>query len=177
MVISLLDYQKKRRSRGIWLLFLYLALLFYGFGVQMLESFLNYPMWWDMGAHMNNLDFIAVRQIHQWRIFPLLVIPLALRVPVSIALLWWRPGFIRVWMLGAILALQLIGWTSSFQIQIPIQLALTNQGFSNELFARLITTDLWWRVLPFVCEVGISLLMVRLILRLVYLSQSATSTR
>ncbi|KAM3113174.1 hypothetical protein [Phormidesmis sp. 146-33] len=176
-MISLLDYQKKRRSQSLWLLLLYLALLFYGFGVQMLESFLNYPMWWDLGARMSNVDFIAVRQVHQWRIFPLLVIPLALRVPVSIALFWWRPAFIQVWMLVAILALQLIGWTSSVRIQIPIQLALTNQGFSNELFARLITTDIWFRVLPFVCEVWIGLLIVRLMLGLVYLSRSTSSIR
>ncbi|MGV0024502.1 hypothetical protein [Phormidesmis priestleyi] len=75
----------------------------------MLELLLNYPMWWDMGARMSNIDFIAVRQAHQWRIFPLLVIPLALRVPVSIALLWRRPGFIRSWMLLSILAFQLVG--------------------------------------------------------------------
>ena len=55
----------------------------------------------------------------------------------------------------------MIGWASSGLIQIPIQLALTDCGFSDELFARLIVTDRWLRVLPFVCEAVAELWMLR----------------
>lgn len=64
-----------------WLLMLYLTLLFYGFGVGMLESLLNYPMWRDFGTRMTNPDFVANRRVFEWRICPLLVIPIAARVP------------------------------------------------------------------------------------------------
>ncbi len=149
------------RSLGAWLLVAYLALLFFGFGSGMLESFLNYPMWRDMGARMDNADFIFTRREHTWRIFPLLVIPLAARVPATIALLLWGPAFVPRKAVVAALALQLVGWTSSGFIQIPIQLALTDRGFSDGLFARLIVTDRWLRVLPFVVEVSIGMLLLR----------------
>jgi hypothetical protein len=57
------------------------------------------------------------------------------------------------------LALQLVSWTSSALIQIPIQVVLTEQGFSDALFRRLIVTDLWLRVLPGVLEVALGGLM------------------
>jgi hypothetical protein len=144
-----------------WLLIAYTALLYFGLGASLLESFLNYPMWWDMGARMSGEDFTATRRGHTWRIYPLLVVPLALRFPVTLALLWRRPHLFPRWALGVAVAGQLIGWTSSGLVQIPIQIALTGQGFSDELFARLIVTDRWLRVLPFVCEAVAGLWMLR----------------
>lgn len=135
---------------------LYLALLYYGFGVGMLESLMNYPMWKDFGARMTNADFIATRNGDLWRVFPLLVIPEAARVPVTLALLWLRPVFVPRWVPPFALAMQAILWLSSATIQIPIQLTLNADGFSNELFDRLIATDLWLRVLPLTTEVAVS---------------------
>src|SRR5262245_28705143 len=143
------------------LLVAYIALLFFGLGAGLLESFLNYPMWRDMGARMSNEDFMLTRREHTWRIYLLLVIPLALRLPVTLALLWCMPSLFPRWALLVALAGQLIGWTSSGLIQIPIQLALTECGYSDELFDRLIVTDLWFRVLPFICEVVAELWMLR----------------
>jgi hypothetical protein len=152
--------ETESRPFGAYLLIAYLALLCYGLGAGLLESFLNYPMWRDMGARMNNADFMATRADHTWRIFPLLVIPLALRAPVTLALFAWRPRFVPGWAVRVAVAAQFIGWVSSVTVQIPIQTALTETGYSNLLFARLIVTDIWFRVLPFVCEgaVGIFLL-------------------
>lgn len=149
------------RLLGAWLLVAYLALLFFGLGAGLLESLLNYPMWRDMGARMSNEDFMLTRREHTWRIFPLLVIPLALRVPVALALLWRRPSFVPRWAVLVGLTMQAVGWASSLLIQIPIQFALTDNGFSDELFARLIVTDLWFRVLPLACEVAVGLLILR----------------
>lgn len=153
--------EKGTRTLGAWLLVVYLALLFFGLGAGLLESFLNYPMWRDMGARMSNEDFMLTRREHTWRIFPLLVIPLALRVPVTLALLWRRPAFVPLWAILVALAGQLVGWASSATIQIPIQNALTDHGFSDDLFARLIVTDLWLRVLPFTCEAVVGVLILR----------------
>jgi hypothetical protein len=152
-------------ARGAGPLLVYLALLFFGLGAGLLESFLNYPMWRDMGARMSNEDFMATRREHTWRVFPLLVIPLALRVPATLALLWWRPRFVPRWAVLAALAVQVVGWASSGIIQIPIQVALTERGFSDDLFARLIVTDLWLRAVPFVCEGVIGALMLRCLAR------------
>lgn len=147
------------RPASAGVLCLYLALLFYGFGVHLLESQLNYPMWRDMGRRMKNADFVANRQVFEWRIYPLLVVPLAARVPVTFALLWLRPPFVPRWVPPVALALQLVSWTSSALIQIPIQVTLTEHGFSDALFRRLIVTDLWLRVLPGVLEAAIGGLM------------------
>jgi hypothetical protein len=59
------------------------------------------------------------------------------------------------------LAGQVTGWVSSGLIQIPIQLALTDRGYSDELFARLIVTDFWLRVLPLLGEVVAEVAMLR----------------
>lgn len=91
-----------------WLLIAYIALLYFGLGAGLLESFLNYPMW-DMGARMSNEDFIATRREHTWRIYLLLVVPLALRVLVTLALLWRRPHLFPRWALWVAVGGQLIG--------------------------------------------------------------------
>jgi hypothetical protein len=148
------------RPLGAYVLAAYLALLAYGLGAGMLESFLNYPMWRDMGARMADVDFKATRAEHTWRIFPLLVIPLALRAPVTLALLAWRPAFVPAWAVQVALAAQFLGWLSSGTIQIPIQTALTERGYSDELFARLIVTDLWFRVFPALCEAAVGLFLL-----------------
>jgi hypothetical protein len=140
---------------GGWLLTAYLVLLFYGLGVTLLESLLNYPMWWDMGARMNNDDFMTTRRDHTWRILTVMVAPLALRVPVTLALLWRRPSFLPLWAVLIAAAVQLVGWSSSVLIQIPIQFELSDHGFSDALFDRLIVTDRWLRVLPLVGEAAV----------------------
>jgi hypothetical protein len=148
------------RPLGAYVLTAYLALLAYGLGAGMLESFLNYPLWRDMGARMADADFMATRAEHTWRIFPLLVIPLALRAPVTLALLACRPGFVPAWAVQVALTAQFLGWLSSGTIQIPIQTALTERGYSDELFARLIVTDLWFRVLPALGEAAVGLFLL-----------------
>jgi hypothetical protein len=65
---------------------------------------------------------------------------------------WRRPYLFPRWALGVAVVSQLVGWTSSGLIQIPIQVALTEQGFSDELFAQFVVTDRWLGVLPFACE-------------------------
>jgi len=127
-----------------WLLIAYIALLYLGQGASLLESFLNDPMWRDMGAE----DFMPTRSEHIWRIYPLLVVPLALRVPVTLSLLWRRPHLFPRWALWVALAGHMTGWASSGFIQT----ALTEHGFSDALFSRLVVTDRWLRVLPFACE-------------------------
>ena len=148
------------RPLGAYALAAYLALLAYGLGAEMLESLLNYPLWRDMGARMADADFVATRAEHTWRIFPLLVIPLALRVPVTLALLAWRPRFVPGWAVQVALTAQFLGWLSSATIQIPIQFALTERGYSDELFVRLIVTDLWFRVFPAACEGAVGLFLL-----------------
>ncbi|MBX9584231.1 MAG: hypothetical protein K2X87_28360 [Gemmataceae bacterium] len=139
----------------------YLALLFYGLGAGLLEQLLNYPMWRDMGARMADADFTATRRDHLWRIVPLLVIPVALRFPATVFLLARRPAFVPRWAVLVALACQAVGWASSALIQIPIQSALTDHGYSDALLDRLIVTDFWLRVLPSVVEAGVGLFLLR----------------
>jgi hypothetical protein len=151
---------KRTERLGAWLLALYLAMLFYGLGAHLLESLLNYPMWRDMGARMADADFMATRRDHTWRIFALLVIPLAVRFPVTVLLLARRPAFVPRWAVSVALNCQVLGWVSSFAILIPIQFALNDHGYSDVLFARLIVTDLWLRVLPLCCEAAVALVVL-----------------
>lgn len=84
---------------------------------------------------------------------------------MTFVLPWLRPRFPPQWAVPFALAMQAISWTSSVTIPIPIQVALTADGFSNELFDRLIVTDLWLRVLPAVCEVAVGLVVIRSVVR------------
>lgn len=130
------------------LLIIFFGLFFYVWGAANLEGLLNYPFWRDMGPMMTNENFIQLRSDHLWKIAPLLVLPVAVLVIVTISLVFMGPPSIPRWAMIVILCFELTSVLSTIFIQIPIQLQHNTQGHDLASFSRLITTDFWLRKLP-----------------------------
>lgn len=131
----------ERRSRAADSFFiLTFALTFYCVGAAFVEAFVNYRTWPLIGP----AEFQAYHQALSPRIIGTLVIPLAIQTIMSVALIWFRPRAIPRAAIILAVAFNLINWTSTFLIQIPIQRQLFTNGYSLELINKLILTD-WIR--------------------------------
>ena len=73
-----------------------------------------------------------------------MVIPIAVKSLLVVMLLWFRPMGIPKWAIVLAVGFELINWASSFAVQIPIQIQLSDSGNSLALLEKLIATD-WIR--------------------------------
>jgi hypothetical protein len=128
-----------------WTFALAFALVLYGNGAAFVESFVNYPSWYLIGAD----SFAAYHQFIGPRVIAFLVAPALLGTVFTIALLRFRPATIPLWAVWVAFALQTIVWVSTATIQIPIQLQLGVQGAAPALLDRLIETNWWLRRIPY----------------------------
>jgi len=135
------------------LLVAFFCLFFSVWGAGNLEGWMNYPFWRDMGAMMTNEEFKQLRADHHWKIVPSLVVPYAIFGLVTIALAIAPPPSIPRWAMLIIVALQLVSFTSTVFIQVPIQFHLSTHGYDLAALDRLITTNFWFRHLPHMAQV------------------------
>ena len=142
----------------------FICLFFYRFGAANLEGLVNYPFWRDMGQTMSNADFIRLRELHLWKVYPLLVLPFGLEIIAATVLLRLGHPAVPRWMFVAIVALLLVAFLSTVFIQIPIQNQHTRSGYDRPGFDRLIATDLWLRKVPSLAE---GLLAIRVLWRVI----------
>ena len=138
-----------------WTFVIAFALVFYGTGAAVMESFVNYPSWRLIGAD----EFIAYHQFISPRVLTFLVAPLLLGTAFTVLMLWSRPAGIPGWAVWAAIAAQAVVWVSTVTIQVPIQLQLSDQGLSVELIERLIETNFWLRRIPYAICAGLFLWM------------------
>jgi len=138
-----------------WTFLIAFALVFYGTGAAVIESFVNYASWHLIGAE----EFIAYHQFISPRVLTFLVAPLLLGTAFTILLLWSRPAAIPAWAVWAAIAAQAVVWVSTVAIQLPIQFQLSDQGLSVEVIERLIETNFWLRRIPYAICAGLFLWM------------------
>lgn len=138
-----------------WNFLVAFALVFYGTGAAVIESFVNYPSWNLIGAE----EFIAYHQFISPRVLTFMVAPLLLGTAFTILMLRSRPTGIPVWAVWAATAAQAVVWVSTVTIQVPIQLQLSDQGLSVELIERLVETNFWLRRIPYAICAGLFLWM------------------
>jgi hypothetical protein len=144
----------------VWVFSIAFALVWYGNGAAFIESFVNYPSWHLVGAE----EFSAYHQFISPRVIAFLVAPAVLGTIFTIALIWLRPLGVPAWALWGAILTQIVVWTSTIAIQLPIQFALSESGFSVELIERLTTTNFWLRRVPYVISAALFLWMaVRLL--------------
>jgi hypothetical protein len=151
----------RRAKAASWLFLITFALVFYGTGASFIESFVNYPTWRLVGAD----EFQAFHQALSPLVIGYMVVPLMLTTVLTAALFWLRPATIPRWGIALSLGLQLIAWISTFAIQIPIQMELSNAGLSLPLIERLIVTNWWLRRVPMLINSLLFLWMMSLLLR------------
>lgn len=138
-----------------WIFLIAFALVFYGTGAAVIESFVNYASWPFIGDD----EFIAYHQFISPRVLAFLVAPLLLGTAFTILMLWSRPVAIPAWAVWAAIAAQAVVWVSTVTIQVPIQLQLSDHGLSVELIERLIETNFWLRRIPYAICAGLFLWM------------------
>lgn len=128
-----------------WIFLLAFALVFYGNGAAVVETLVNYPSWRLIGEN----EFTAYhRFIGPW-VIGLVVAPVALGTVFTLLLLKFRPDAIPLWAVWVAVLLQAVVWISTATIQVPIQIALSTDGFSAPLLDRLIETNWWLRRVPY----------------------------
>lgn len=128
-----------------WVFLIAFALVCYGTGASLMESFVGYSSWHLVGS----AEFTQFHRFISPRILTFLVAPLVLGTVFSILLIWFRPAAIPAWAVWASIALQAIVWVSTVTIQVPIQLRLSADGLSLPLLERLIVTNFWLRRIPY----------------------------
>jgi hypothetical protein len=138
-----------------WIFVIAFALVFYGTGAAVMESFVNYASWPLIGAD----EFIAYHQFISPRVLAFLVAPLLLGTAFTIGMLWSRPAVIPRWAVWTAIAAQGVVWVSTVTIQVPIQIQLSNHGISAGLVERLIETNFWLRRIPYGICAGLFLWM------------------
>jgi hypothetical protein len=138
-----------------WTFVLAFALVFYGTGAAVMESFVNYASWHLIGPE----EFVAYHRFISPRVLTFLVAPLLLGTAFTILMLWSRPDGIPVWAVWAAIAAQAVVWVSTVTIQLPIQFQLSDQGLSVALVERLIATNFWLRRIPYAICAGLFLWM------------------
>jgi hypothetical protein len=143
-----------------WVFAIAFALVWYGNGAAFVESFVNYPSWHLVGSE----HFPVYFQFIGPRVIAFFVAPAVLGTIFTIALIWLRPSGIPAWAVWGAILTQTVVWASTIAIQLPIQFALGESGFSVELIERLITTNFWLRRVPYAISAVLFLWMaVRLI--------------
>lgn len=135
------------------------ALTFYTSGASVIDNYVLYQTFPVVGEN----EFVAFRAVFTPRIVALLVVPLVLRSVFSVLLLWLRPPAIRPWHVGLFLACQIVGWVSTFAVQLPIQLEL-DKGKNLELIQRL-TETIWLRTATNFACAALMLWMIFLVIR------------
>jgi hypothetical protein len=146
---------------SVWLFLISFALVFYGLGASFVESFVNYPTWRLVGAN----EFRAYHQALSPLIIGYMVIPMLITTLLTVLLLWFRPAPIPRWAIGLAVVLQLAIWVSTFTIQLPIQMQLSEDGLSLPLINRLIFTNWWLRKVPQIINALLFLWLMSLLLR------------
>lgn len=104
------------------------------------------------GRRHEQRRFLRLRDEHLWKVFPLLVAPIALLVIVTAILPWVGAPPVPRWVFIGALAWRSVMVASTLLIQIPIQLELNRSGFERTLLDHLIWSDLLFRNLPSLAE-------------------------
>lgn len=135
------------------------VLTFYTFGAGVIDNYVIYPTFAAVGGN----EFVAFRAVFSPRIVALLVVPLILRSVFSVLLLWLRPAAVRLWLVWLFLFCQIVGWISTFAVQLPIQFEL-DKGKNSALIEKLVES-IWLRTTMNVVCAAIMIWMLFLVIR------------
>jgi hypothetical protein len=119
------------------------SVIFYVLGAAYLEAFVNYRTWGLIGA----AEFKAHAEALGPRVVVVLVIPYAIGILLTVALLWIRPTPIPLWGVWLSLGFDLIAAFVTLRYQVPTQLAFHREGRSLARLERLIFVE-WFRITP-----------------------------
>lgn len=148
----------------------YLLLTFYCFGGGMMNEFVEYLSYADLGRYVSPADFARWHQATSQNVLPFLVLPILLGNIALIALFFNRPTSVPKWTLWVALSCALTAWASTILLQVPIEAQFDQGHYSPALMDHLWQTD-WIRKGAFFIEIGVVLYMAACFFRLMAVRQ------
>ncbi|MBC3785653.1 hypothetical protein [Spirosoma utsteinense] len=142
----------------------YLLLTFYCFGAGMMNEFVEYLSYADLGQYVSPAQFARWHQATSHNVLLFLVLPILLGNIALLALFFNRPASVPKWTLWVALTCALTAWASTILFQVPIEQQFDQGHFSPALMARLWQTD-WIRKTAFFVEIGVVIFMAVCFLR------------
>jgi hypothetical protein len=130
-----------QRSMKAWVLTLYFIISFYCFGALVIENDVNYRTWYFIGSN----DFPVFHKHLETRLFPVFMLPLALQLFFSLALLWVNVATINRQYRWALVSLNIYILVISFLLLVPIHEEL-NIHKTDVLIDKLIRTHELYRL-------------------------------
>lgn len=122
----------------------YLLVTFYCFGAGMMNEFVEYLSYADLGRLISPAEFARWHQATSQNVLPFLVLPILLGNVALIALFFNRPPSVPKWTLWVALACALTAWASTILFQVPIEAQFDKGNYTPALMERLWQTD-WIR--------------------------------
>lgn len=147
-----------------WIFLAYLVLTFYCLGAAVMNEFVEYQSWADLGPYLSAADFAAWHLATAEHITPVLTVPAVLLSAVLVLLCWQRPPAVPRLALWLALACHAVFWASTIFVQWPLEGALSQGDFSPDLMARLLRTD-WLRKVLLLVEAPLAVFMAHRVLR------------
>ena len=142
-----------------WVIICVVILTAYSLGANCVERFVNYQSWPKLAGE----DFGPYHRSQQPYILGFVVGPLALSLALQVLLLFHRPADLPLWIILTLVGASIGGFVCTLAIQIPIHRQL-NEGYSQQLVSRLLTTDWIRKLLDLVRLIGTIALLQRYIL-------------
>ena len=149
----------------------YLLLTFYCFGGGMMNEFVEYLSYADLGHSIPPTDFARWHQATSQNVLLFLVLPILLGNVALICLFFNRPPSVPKWTLCAVLACALMAWASTILFQMPIEEQFDQGHYSPAFMERLWQTD-WIRKFAFFVEIGVVIYMAVCFFRPVTIRQT-----
>ena len=149
-----------------WIFVAYLVLTFYCLGAAVMNEFVEYQSWADLGPYLSAADFAAWHVATAQYTVPFLTVPAVLLSGVLVMLYWHLPPAIPRAALWLAVACHAVFWASTLFVQWPLEGALNQGSFSPDLMERLLRSD-WVRKALLLVEAPLAIYMAHRALRAV----------
>lgn len=126
-----------------WALFIFTILSFYIFGILLASYCITYPRFDDV--HDNWISFMSLYN-HKMTLF--LKLPSILWILSAISLYFFSPKIFPKWAIYACIGLTLISVSTTLFSVLPMFSAMENIGFNSETNANLLSTSMFFQIIP-----------------------------
>lgn len=147
-----------------WFLLAYVVLTFYCLGAAVMQEFVEYQSWADLGPYLSAADFAAWHLATTQYATPFLTVPALLLSAVLLLLCWHLPPAVPRPALWLAIACHGVFWLSTILVQWPLEGALSEGSFSPDLMARLLHSD-WVRKVLLLVEAPLAVYMAHRVLQ------------
>lgn len=147
-----------------WIFVAYLFLTFYCLGAAVMNEFVEYQSWADLGPYLSVADFAAWHIATTQHTMPFLTIPAMLLTGALVLLYWHLPPNVPRPVLWLASLCHVLVWATTIFVQWPLEEALSQGYYTPDLMERLLRTD-WVRKLLLFVEAPLAIYMAYRALR------------